>query len=172
MKILFEIGYIYGKYILVYLWSMYSSDRNKTVISFFLWLWQEHRVKGLPNTLFLIFFWEERRSFWFSSVILLNALPKSLHDQPLLDYIWDISRDWERLQRKTTAQEIDLTEEFWLGVCVTTFTWPMSSDYDFMWHRLFDRWVLIESLSDVAYLTGSLCDYLTTISYAVISLDK
>ena len=28
--------------------------------------------------------------------ILLNALPTSLHDQPLLDYFWDISRDWER----------------------------------------------------------------------------
>jgi len=45
---------------------------------------------------------EERRSFWISSVILLNALPKSLHDQPLLDYFWDISRDWERLQATTT----------------------------------------------------------------------
>ena len=28
--------------------------------------------------------------------ILLNALPTSLHDQQLLDYFWDISRDWER----------------------------------------------------------------------------
>jgi len=25
-----------------------------------------------------------------------------LFDQPLLDYFWDISRDWERLQRTTT----------------------------------------------------------------------
>jgi len=26
--------------------------------------------------------------------------------QPLLDYFWDISRDWERLQRKTTLHGI------------------------------------------------------------------
>jgi len=25
--------------------------------------------------------------------------------QPLLDYFWDINRDWERLQRTTTVRE-------------------------------------------------------------------
>ena len=39
------------------------------------------------------------------SVILLNTLSKSLHDQHLLDYFWDIGRDWERLQGTTTLHE-------------------------------------------------------------------
>ena len=54
------------------------------------------------HSITLIFISEERRYFWFSSDILLNALPKSLLDQSLLDYFGDISRDWERLQRTTT----------------------------------------------------------------------
>ena len=35
-------------------------------------------------------------------VISLDALSQSVHDQPLLDYLWDISRDWERLHGTTT----------------------------------------------------------------------
>jgi len=66
---------------------MYSSDRMNTVI-------------GMRY--FSIFICEESRSFWFSYVILLNSLPKCIHDQSLLDYFWDIIRDWQILQRTTT----------------------------------------------------------------------
>ena len=40
-------------------------------------------LRTVKFNIFLIFIWEERRSFWCSSVILLNALTNSVHDQPL-----------------------------------------------------------------------------------------
>jgi len=41
---------------------------------------------GTAKCIIFNIIWEKRRSFWFSSVILLNALSKSFHDQPLVDY--------------------------------------------------------------------------------------
>jgi len=49
-------------------------------------------------------------------------------NQPLLDYFWDISRDWERLQRTTTQLCIGnwlrlqrTTIQLYMGDCL--FTW-------------------------------------------------
>jgi len=35
------------------------------------------------------------------------ALLKSLHDQPLLDYFWDISTDWQTAKNDNSAWKID-----------------------------------------------------------------
>jgi len=56
------------------------------------------RTSCLGTNTYLKYF-IEKKGIFFSSVILLNFLPKN---QLLLDYFWDISRDWERLQRTTT----------------------------------------------------------------------
>ena len=63
-----------------------------------LWIITTTSCLGTAKCTLEIFIWEERRSFWFPSDILLNCLQ---NNQPLLDYFWDISRDCERLQGTT-----------------------------------------------------------------------
>jgi len=55
---------------------------------------------GTANCIIFDIYFRRKEMLFF--VISLNALSKSLHDQPLLDYLWDIGRDWERLQGTTT----------------------------------------------------------------------
>jgi len=50
---------------------------------------------GTAKCIIFNFYLRRKEILSISFVILLNALPKYLHDQPLLDYFWDISRDWE-----------------------------------------------------------------------------
>ena len=73
MKKLFEIGNICRDYIVVYLflviWPMYSFDRMKTVIRIFKDYDKNIVLRDCQMHYLLMFIWEERRSFWFSSVI-------------------------------------------------------------------------------------------------------
>ena len=85
---------------------MYSSDRMKTLIRMFKDYDKIIVFRDCQMNYFYIYL-RRKRSFWFSSVILLNALPKSLHDQPLLDYFWDINIDWERDCKKRQLCKAD-----------------------------------------------------------------
>ena len=61
------------------------------------------------------------RSFWFSSVILLNAMSKSLHEQPLLNYL---SRHWQRweIERRQVTTTLHGILQFHLFSCII-FLW-------------------------------------------------
>ena len=54
-------------------------------------------LRIMPNAICLFFIWEGRLCFWFSSINLWTFC----QNQPLMDYFWGISRDWERLHRTT-----------------------------------------------------------------------
>ena len=103
LKILFEIDNIYGNYTAVFLfyviWSMYSSNRMKTLIRRIM-----TRTSCLGTPKYIMFNIYLRRNelllFFFRQFVELPA-----KNQPLLDYCWDISREWERLQGTTTLHE-------------------------------------------------------------------
>ena len=54
---------------------MYSSDRMKTMIRMFKDYGKNIKFRDCLIALLFLFIWEEKRYFWFFSVILLNALP-------------------------------------------------------------------------------------------------
>ena len=82
---------------------------------------------GTASCILKIFYWKERRTFWFSSVILLNFLPKN---QSSLDYFWEFSRNWEILQKwqlcmgdwiKALIKKIFYFCAFCLFVCISLY---------------------------------------------------
>ena len=76
---------------------MYSSDRMKTLISF---------LKDYDNIVFMDCQMHFLNIYLRRKEILLilfrHCVELPVKNQQLLDYFWDISRDWERLQGTTT----------------------------------------------------------------------
>jgi len=65
-----------GTYLFEVIWSMYSSDRMKTLIIIFKTYDKNIVFRDCQMYIFNIYFEKKRRFFKFCSVILLNFLPK------------------------------------------------------------------------------------------------
>ena len=94
---------------------MHSSDRMKTLIRTCLKIMT--RTSCLGTAKCIIF------NIYFPS-FLLNALPKSWHDQPLLDYFWDISIDWERMNNTTTLRGRLMNSTYSFQIKLSNYSYP------------------------------------------------
>ena len=117
VKILFEIGNTCVGTILV---CAYSKQFRLCILpiewtrrSEFLRIMTRTLCLGTAKCVIFNIIWEEILLIFFRHFV-ERALSKSLHDQSFLDYFWDISRDWERLQRTTTLHgRLYNTVYFW-----------------------------------------------------------
>ena len=77
---------------------MYSSDRMKTLIRF---------VKAYDKNFVFMNYQMHCLDIYMrrKEILLIFFRHFVAMNQPLLDYFWDISRDWERLQGTTTLRE-------------------------------------------------------------------
>ena len=100
-------------YLFWVIWSMYSSDRIKTVIRMFKY-YNKNIVFRDSQMHFYICIWEERRSFRLFSVILLKFLLK-------------INRYWTTFERE--CKERQLCMDYWYYSCSLTsmFAFVLSS---------------------------------------------
>ena len=102
MKILFGniCRDLIGVYLFSVLWSMYSSDRMKTLLRLLKDCNKNIVFMDCQIHLYLFIIYLRRKQILL--IFFRHFVELSAKSQPLLDYFWDISRDLERLQRTTT----------------------------------------------------------------------